>query len=111
MPYFPRVVCHIEYGKSIIIGTNALASSPKWRKKHADGNISFSRHAEEHALAQLPHDVSPHRIRVRVYRYKKNGALAMAKPCHHCMEKMLAMGIKQRQIKYSNDHGQMERCL
>lgn len=109
MPYFPHVECHIINGSTLIIGTNSYSTSPKWRKRHADGNESCSRHAEEHALAQLPHDVNPLRLKVRVYRWKKDGSLAMAKPCHHCMAKLMDKGIRARQISFTNEQGQLEK--
>ncbi len=108
--YHPVVVCVIWNGCSPITGTNSMdSSSPKWMKRHEDGNVSYSRHAEEHALAQLPHEVNVKRLKVFVTRYKKDGTVGLAKPCHHCMEKLMAYGIKTRQIFYTNNDGEMER--
>lgn len=104
-----NVVCHILYGKTLFEGRNSDKTSPRYRRVFPDSNIGYSRHAEAHALDKLPHDVNPARLRVYVYRYGANGELRMAKPCKDCMYRLLSMGIKARNIWFTNEQGEMER--
>jgi len=104
-----NVVCHIIYGRTLFEGRNSEKTSPRYRRLCPDGNVAYARHAEMHALDQLPHDVNPCRLKVHVYRYDSRGNRRMAKPCKDCTYRLLSMGIRPRNIWFSNTNGEMER--
>ena len=104
-----NVVCHILYGKTLFIGKNSDKTSPRYKKLLPDGAVSYSTHAECNAMDKLPHDVNPSRLKVYVYRYGARGELRMARPCKDCMYRLLSIGIKPKNIWFSNPDGDIER--
>lgn len=103
------MVCHVLYGNTLIMGKNSDKTSPRYRRVCQDGNVSYARHAEMHALDQIPHDFNPRRIKVYVMRYSKSGQLCMAKPCKDCQYRLYSMGIRPRNIWFTNALGRWEQ--
>jgi hypothetical protein len=107
--YHPLVVCTISRGNSKITATNDGQTSPRFRVRHADGNVSYSGHAECRALVGWRHYDHPERLKVVVSRYKKDGTVAMAKPCINCQAALWRAGILARHVWYTNEEGKLQR--
>lgn len=107
--YQPLVVCSISRGNSTITATNDGQTSPKFRVKHDDGNVSYSGHAETRALIAWRWYDHPEKLKVVVKRIKKDGTYAMAKPCKNCQIALWKAGIKARNVWYTGEDGQLYR--
>lgn len=108
-PYHPLVVCHIFYKNSYVCATNDSKTSPKYYRKFADGNESYAGHAEMRALSKMPRSWDPRKVRVHVQRFKKDGTLAMSKPCVDCQARLWQHGIEARRVTFTNHEGLQER--
>lgn len=108
-PYHPLVICTISLGNSVVIATNDGKTSPRYKRKFSDGNISYAAHAEMRALGKMPRSWNPKKVRVHVQRFKKDGTLAMSRPCIHCQAHLWRHGIEARRVTYTNNEGLQER--
>lgn len=107
--YHPLVICEISKGNSTITATNDGRTSPRFRVKHDDGNVSYSGHAEMRALVAWRWYDHPEKLKVVVKRVKKDGSFAMAKPCKNCQLGLWRAGIKARNVWFTNEQGALER--
>ena len=107
--YNPLVVCTLTYGNNKIIATNDGKTSPKFKVTFEDGNTSYSGHAEMRALSLMPRSWNVDRVKVEVHRVKKDGTLAMSKPCIHCQVHLWRYGIKARNVWFTDDAGKWTR--
>lgn len=107
--YRPLVICEIFYGNSRIIATNDGKTAPGFKRKYEDGVTSYAGHAEMRALSMIPKSWNKKRIRMEVKRVKKDGTLAMARPCVHCQAHLWRNEIRARQVFFTNDDGVLER--
>lgn len=107
-----NVVCILKVNSTLIFGENdKKKTSPHWYKDHDNNGEKWTRHAEEHAiqLFMKKFEHKFHKIKkVYVVRYKKDGSLAMARPCKYCQRKFKKHGINPRIIFYSNEQGEIE---
>lgn len=76
--------------KPISVGCNLYKSHPKY----ADGQESFSIHAEIKAIMSSPRS-KLEGSEIWVYRQDKEGNPAMAKPCLICQKYIIEAGIKK----------------
>lgn len=82
----------------VAIGINNNKHHRSFTRYFRDGNTAFCSHAEMEALLKAQQgDV------LYVMRWRKNGHLAMAKPCKHCQIRAQKIGI--RKIWYTDDDG------
>lgn len=103
-----QTVALLFYGKQLYVGlSDRNKTHTKARKEYDDGKVGFSIHAEFDALRQLPHDYSPRRCRMIVYRIKADGELGMAMPCVHCQKVLAHYRIKNRNIQYTDWTGKL----
>lgn len=100
------VICVAVYGNTPYIGWNSTKTSPKYRKEYPDGNTSFSRHAELHAISKLPHDADPGRVTLYVTRLLASGRPSMSRPCKFCAKTLQEAGFTN--IYYTNWDGEWE---
>ena len=108
-PYHPLVVCTITYSNSVVIATNDGKTSPHFKRSFSDGNVSHSGHAEMRALGKMPKSWNPKKVRVHVQRFKKDGSLAMSRPCDACQAHLWRFGIDARRVTYTNNEGLQEK--
>jgi cytidine deaminase len=109
-PALGATICLIRVGKKWVIGTNDRnKTSPAFKKFLPDGSVLFTRHAEAHAI-QLAERQGGRMKRVMVIRWKKNGEMAMAKPCYNCLSKLREKGIKDNMIYFTNETGEVQ-CM
>lgn len=112
---FPRVNvgCIVVYkNKVIAIGYNMDKSHPIQRKynKFRDYNLSGGKcpkeslHAEMYCILQIIDlDIDFSKVKIYVYRNKKDGSLGMSRPCQACAHAIRDLGIKN--IYYTTDYG------
>lgn len=87
-------------GKLIRIGINSDRSNPSFTRFYEDGTSSCT-HAEMDALeVARPGDY------LEVIRWKKNGKIAMAKPCEYCQLRIRRLDIN---VRYTDEHGKWAR--
>jgi deoxycytidylate deaminase len=94
-------------GKIISIGTNKNKTHPM-QAKFAKHDLAIYQHAELSALINYLREEDIDDLRkcdIFVVRTKKNGDLAMAKPCKGCQKALLTFGIKN--IYYSDQQGKI----
>lgn len=84
-------------GKLIRIGINSRKKSPSFSRYYADGDHANEAHAEMDALlVAKPGDY------LEVMRWRKDGVLALAKPCKYCMLRIRRLEINAR---YTDSNG------
>lgn len=101
------VVCVAMYSSSLYIGWNSTKTSPAFHRTYSNGDESYSRHAELHAISQLPRDFNPKKVRLYVARLSKTGRMAMALPCPSCQRTLASTGIKK--IYFTDWEGNWKR--
>lgn len=107
-----HVGCVAVYqGKVIGIGCNCNKTHPmqKYYDKYRDLNEHgleplHKLHAEINCISQIKHlDINFPKVRLYIYRIRKNQPFGIARPCHSCMAAIRDMGI--RHIYYTTDEG------
>ena len=107
--YHPLVVCTITYGNSTVTATNDGKTSPRYYRKFSDGNTSHAGHAEMRALSKMPRSLDASKVRVYVSRTRKDGSIAMSRPCVDCQAHLWREGVDSRRVWFTNDAGEYER--
>lgn len=106
-----ETVAIITYGKTPITGYNSYTkTSPAWGREYPDGNESYTRHAEMHALQQLNRILRKKRAgaklrSVHIFRKGKDGKPTMAAPCVHCQKRLAEAGLSARDVWYTDWDG------
>jgi deoxycytidylate deaminase len=59
-------------------------------------------HAEFHAVLNAGYDVE--NATAYIFREKKDGTLALARPCRHCMVFLIKNGVKEIVYSFDNSH-------
>lgn len=85
----------VKHGNIVSVGIN----------RYSKGSFPKSIHAERSAIEHSKNDVN--NAVIWVYRFKKNGDLAIAKPCISCNNFMASAGIKS--VVYSTNLGTLEK--
>jgi len=96
-------------GNSTITATNDGKTSPRYKRVFSNGDTSYAAHAEMRALGKMPKSWNPKKVRVHVQRFKKDGGLAMSRPCDACQARLWRFGIDARRVTYTNHEGLQER--
>lgn len=108
-----RVGCVVVYKNKILsIGWNSMKKTNPWQKKYnkyrgynpdAPGSINTV-HAECHALSKIKKiDVDWSKVKIFVYRIKRNGNPGLSRPCEACIKFIKELGI--RDIYYTTYDG------
>ena len=88
--------------KVVRVGTNTMKTHPRFIRMYPDGSHAAHMHAEMDVLRfAQPGD------ELEVMRFRKDGSLAMSKPCRFCQLHILASGI--RRVFYTDEHGGRRR--
>lgn len=105
------VVSVVVYKKSRFYGCNTYKTSPCARKE-INNIVHHSIHAEQAALAQLPRSVDYSKVKIYTLRIpkSKNRKYSLARPCIHCQQTMLELGIKAKNVFYTDNESNW-RCL
>lgn len=106
-----HVGCVAVYkGKVIGIGCNTEKTHPsqkyynRFRESKDDVFINHKLHAEINCLNQLKHtEINYSKIKLYIYRIRKDKQFGMSRPCPSCMAAIKDMGI--RTIYYTTDDG------
>lgn len=108
-----HIGCVAIYHENIIgIGCNTNKTHPmqkyynKFRECEEDDNVHFSHklHAEMNCLRQLKNlDINFSKVKLYIYRIRKDRPHGMARPCPSCMAAIKDLGI--REIYYTTDDG------
>ena len=102
----------IYHGRIIGIGCNTNKTHPmqkrynKLRESKDDSNTNFEPklHAEMNCLSQLKNlDINFSKVKLYIYRVRKDQPFGMARPCPSCMAAIKDLGI--RDIYYTTDNG------
>lgn len=99
----------IHKNKVISVGYNTSKENPmqkhyNWYRGYNPEETLNSLHAEMKCLVETRGlDVDWKNVSVFVYRQKKNGEIALAKPCKACRKAMIDRGI--REFYYTTDDG------
>ena len=102
----------IYHGNIIGIGCNTNKTHPmhkyynKFRECKEDDNVHFSHklHAEMNCLNQFKNlDINFSKVKLYIYRTRKDRPYGMARPCPSCMAAILDLGIKE--IYYTSADG------
>jgi deoxycytidylate deaminase len=92
-----HVVAWAKVGGSIITGVNTNRCSSRFSRTYPDGSVCYDLHAEIDLILKL----GKRRVdEIRVARYKKDGAVTMAKPCRFCEVELRR--FKVRRVHYTN---------
>jgi len=95
------LIAWIARGNSLFLGTNGEKQSPKFRRFFGDKNdTAYCCHAEMQAIERAR---ATERDVLWVARFKKDGSLAVSKPCKYCMHHIKRAGI--RRICYVDKSG------
>lgn len=107
--------CIAVYGNNIISeGHNTRKTHPmqmeynEYRHLYDDTKIVHSLHAEMMCLNKVQNlinegSVSPNKIKLYIYRIRKDIPHGISRPCPACMKRIKDLGIKQ--IYYTTDSG------
>ena len=109
--YKTRVGCVAVYhGTVIAVGCNAEKTHPtqkmynKYREQNQDAAFIPKIHAEIACLNALSRmNIDQSKVRLYIYRVRKDGTRGLSRPCPSCMAAIRAFGIKQ--IFYSTNDG------
>ena len=100
----------IYQGNVIASGCNSNKTHPlqeyynKYRKHNQDILFSAKLHAEISCLSSIKDlDINFQKVKLYIYRQKKNGELGMSRPCKSCMAMINDLGIQH--IYYTTDVG------
>lgn len=106
-----NTICLINVGNRWLIGqADRNRTSPRWKKLYENRQqVKYTRHAEAHAL-QLANRIGGKIKKLIVLRFRKNGTIAMAKPCSHCQEMLIEHKIPFGIVYFSDDNGEIQ-CL
>lgn len=103
-----KVIAIATVNKSVWVGINSRKTHPKSIKR--DDNVLFSnQHAEFDVLKRIPYHLRK-RAKIYVFRFKKNGVLAIAKPCKDCENLILSAGLNPKRVYYTDINGAWQ-CL
>lgn len=99
------VVAIVLYRKSKYYGCNTYKTSPN-AKKEINNIVHYSIHAEQAALSQLPNGVDYSKVKIFILRIPKfnKREYSLARPCIHCQETMKSLGIKPRNVFYTDNN-------
>lgn len=84
--------------KLIRIGINGSKESPEFLRYFSDGTKVYCAHAEMEAL-----QVAKPGDKLIVMRWRKDGTIAIAKPCKYCQQHIKRKKIST--VKYTNRQG------
>ena len=99
-----RVGAVITKGRRVIgVGCNKIKTHPKQRNQYT-GEMGERIHAELSSIINAGRSLRG--CVIYIARIKKNGDLAMARPCEFCMDHIEEAGIKK--IVFSNESGEIE---
>ena len=101
-----KTICLIQVGKRWVIGENTPKTSPRLARRFPDGQSTYGTHAEDRAL-QLASRSGGKIRRVVVLRWTRAGRLSMARPCPYCEARLVAAGVKLRNVNYSDWSGEV----
>ena len=112
-----RIGCVAVYkGKIIAEGFNTYKTHPnqkkydKFRLFHGNARRSHNMHAETNCLNKIDKDdYNTSKIKVYVYRKRKDIPHGVSRPCPACMQQIKDLGIKH--IFYSTDSGFAEEYI
>lgn len=103
----------IHQGRTIGVGYNTTKTHPAQKlfnlargvseEDTADGSIHHSIHAEIMCLNSICADIPPDKIKLFIYRRRRNTPHGLARPCPACMAAIRSRGIKH--IYYTTDDG------
>lgn len=102
-------------GKVIAKGHNTQKTHPEQKIYNAyrqlyDGEIiRHSIHAEMMCLNKLPNDIQYNKVKLYIYRVRKDIPHGMSRPCAACMERIKKLGIKE--IYYTTDDGYAKEII
>lgn len=91
-------------GKTIYIGWNNSKTRPQLLHIKKSGVAVACHHAEAHAIYKVPYSKRKD-AKIYVMRIRKNGNLALSKPCSNCIRLLKEYKIKPRNIWYTDKHG------
>jgi len=100
----------IYQGNIISFGYNSNKTHPlqeyynKYRKHNQDFLFSAKLHAEIACLSSIKdHNINFQKLKLYIYRQKKNGEFGMCRPCPSCMAMIKDLGIQH--IYYTTNTG------
>lgn len=104
-----KVICIAVNGKSIqMFFSSNEKTSPFCKRVFNDGNTLHTLHAEMEMLSKLKNQ-NLKKMTFYVIRINRHDAIAMARPCRFCRDKLRDSGIKSNQIIYSNWSGDLTK--
>lgn len=84
----------------ICVRSNSSKTSPRFARTGRDGSVGHTLHAEMAVLhLARPGD------EIEIMRWRRDGTLAMARPCTHCQYHLKRSGVHK--VVYSDNNGQM----
>ena len=96
-------------GKIISNGYNCNKTHPEqkvyngYRTLYDEANIKHSMHAEMMCLNKINENFQRNKIKLYIYRTRKDIPHGMSRPCEACMQRIRNMGIKN--IYYTTNEG------
>ncbi len=103
--------CHIAIGfvgKSRWVGYNSSKTNPNYIRQLDGGGQAAYTHAELNLINQVPRGIRP-KLTIYVARLRKDGSLAMSKPCKHCIRVLALSQITLTNIWYTDQAGSWVR--
>jgi len=104
-PAFKLGACLVKKHRVLSSGHNLITKTHPLIRKYDEFKTI---HAEVHAIVKMKDKNAIDKATMYIYRAKRNGSLALAKPCDCCRKIMKVFGIKH--IHYTTEDGwQSER--
>lgn len=101
-----RLIALAFLGNSVWVGKNSRKSNSKSLKKIGTGYHS-STHAELDALLEVKRHLRP-KVTLYVMRFRKDGTLAMARPCEECQQLFVDFEMSRLNVWYTDEDGQWQ---
>jgi deoxycytidylate deaminase len=97
-----------KVNKTTWVGWNKEKTHPEAYRTYCDGEWGATLHAEIDAVLKVPKRL---RCNAQVYvsRLRNNGDFAFSKPCINCQKVLVSMGIKSKNIFYTDINGKWKR--
>lgn len=105
-----HIGCVATYkGKVISAGHNAQKTHPEqkvyneYRDFYETSAVRHTIHAEMMCLNKIPNDIPYNKVKLYIYRIRKDIPHGLARPCPACMQRIKDLGI--RNIYYTTNDG------
>jgi hypothetical protein len=109
---YRKALVHGTVESALVVAIATIQDEPvvmTTNKRHSRSVYSHTLHAEERLFPKLLYYVKDDDVSVTVIRFRKDGSLAMAKPCHGCDWLLRNAGVVH--VYYSDMAGEIRKLF